>query len=640
MSVISKKILFLLSIILMMFQVVCSCSSDDEAEPDNPNVTPDVIPLYNALGQVTDVSGNTVSFARIDTNASQFNDIPLMESSSQGIFLGDLGSATNQWLLVTANGYAPNYVRSAGLINDVHIFSTKLVPVGSWGQFNLGDTNTISHDSVTVNLSADLFEKDGVVVEVTDMKQVTSGAGYALTASNEYLKFRRVFVITARDSELKNVSIPVGKTMSVQVTLPEVVSIVPALYYFDMTTGRWQTIVNACVLTDETHVQCELPHLSVFSFDGDAQADSLPYPVPDSESESIENIDHALAILEQAEAGNGNVTDAETLLILAVELDSAQASEYALENMNEKGKMRLMRAIATRAMVFLSSDSLKSEALNIAELIADEFLADDSCGKIEEMKAVIAQLEMLDSESESIEKLAIKIQIVRDTCDPWIGKISVKFLRTTAWAGEGGFIEFAAPQWSEQHDVLLEIDPLSATGNPPAYTLTGEDNVLLFMHEAIYEKHFVGNCGLTRTQLKLYSDPQVTFKSLSITGAYDSENAEFSFYSISNSIANLMFSMATYTFTSDCIPYVIPATPIPYILGYGSIIGDLSIDYNKRVRLEDMLNNGYKYSNSFQDRIRGGFVKPISIAYSIPWSVVYLVDVQWEFVHMKQQEEN
>lgn len=613
----------------------CGGSSGDSNTSPDPTTPPTfILTPYNTIGLVTDLDGNGISFARVKGESVS---APLLESSSQGVFYGDMGVAADGWLQITANGYAQNFFQSSGKLNDIQIFAAQLTPVGAWYQFEAGNTKTISHSNISAELPADLFTTDEVIVEVTDALPQHVGASYALTSENEFIQFLRMFSITARNLDATPVAFSAGAMMPVTITLPASVANTPPLFYFDVSSGFWQIIANACSLNDDTHMVCNLPHLSVFAVGGESQAAELPYSDPASSAESAANINHARALLAEAQANGSDTSEANNLLLIAVELDSIQASEYALANQNEKGKMRLMAAAAIRASVNLSYDSLLSDVLNIAENIAQNFLDDDSCGKVEEMKAAMAQLETLDSDSGRFDKLEQKIATVIASCDPWIGKVTVSFYRLPVTFD--GFIELGGMSWSEQHDITLLIDPDSASGNPPQFMLSGKDEVLLKMLQVQYVKQEAGSCGMNRTEIKLFADPQVAMGRLNISGWFDSNGKKFSFNPFTTPLANLMFSIWSYSYDADCHLIVTPSPDIPYATGYGSIISMHGIDFTSAITLQEMLNNGHKYSTDKRDTVEGIRIVPISIPASIPWSALSFMQVQWHFTHDKKSSD-
>ncbi|MDH3975039.1 MAG: hypothetical protein OEV42_12230 [Deltaproteobacteria bacterium] len=72
------------------------------------------------------------------------------------------------------------------------------------------------------------------------------------------------------------------------------------------------------------------------------------------------------------------------------------------------------------------------------------------------------------------------------TCDPWPGKISVTFNLVEAIPHIPDYNKQGGSAWTETHDLRLFADPSAAVGDPPVYTVTGDDTVDIAMPLTTY----------------------------------------------------------------------------------------------------------------------------------------------------------
>lgn len=633
MNICNPNIKILCALVFLPFLIKCGSSND----PVDTTTDIPIDPIsYDVIGHVTDVNHQPINFASITGGTSASGSIL---SSSTGVFIGEMGAVDNTWIQISANGYVTNYAQSSGQVNGSNIITTRLTPVGSWEVFQAGNASTVFHDTVSADIPADLFTASDVIVEVTKLEPIHSGASYALTADNEFIGFKTMFSITAKDFSNNAVAFDTGKLLTVTLTLDNPVTTTPPLYYFNIANGSWDEMTSACNLSDDTHVICDLPHLSTFGLGDGAQEYSLPYPDPSTIIQSETNLDHCVALIQEASLNNGDVGAAVDLALLALSLDANLALEYAELHPDEDGKMRLMWSMANHASFGTENILLAEKALEITEEIAQEYINENPCGKISEIREVIAQLETLDSIGTTISELQDKISVAYAACDLWEGEVTVLFNHQPYWQNE--FHLLGGGGWNEHHDIELNLDQNAS--NPAEISFTGEDDVRIGMSDVLYKKFVVDICGTGWIDMKLHSNPNTSNGTLSISGSYavDSSNP-FTVSDVSEPsgyITALEFQMESYVYTSDCILFPIITPPIPYIPTYQSILSNNSISTVVPFTLQQLLNDGFDDSDETYDYSRGNKIFSIFIDPSIPWSVVHQARVQWQFRHLKLQED-
>lgn len=621
---------------------------------DTGTVDPAILGTFNTLGIVTDAADQPINFATVTTSGPSGYTL---ETSSGGAFYGNMGTEASGWVHVFADGYAETYTTGLGDVNGVRIFETRLTPLGAWREFKHGTADTVAHESISVELPADLFAAN-TTVTVTDVAPENLDASYALWDDNIFYTFLRTFSITAQDENGNPAPFADGQIMPVTITLPQSVTVPPPLAYFDAESGVWIEVDNICTLDDNTHMTCDLPHLSVWGTAGQAAAGggtprTLPYPNPTTRAQAKANIRYGMAVTaEGMRSGDADMqADGEAMMAQGrdqyVQLSEAYA--WAFHSKDESGKMALLDASAVNQL--LGGSSVKSQQLNndagtIAENIGKELLKKPGCGKVREMMQSAAQIQLLNGSSPVSDDLLEKIDIAINTCDPWLGKISVRYYLADAMPLIPDYNRQDNVAWTESHDVALFSDPSSKTGDPAAYILTGDDMVDISMPETVYKTFLpILDCPDGFDEYTLFSSPAPASINLAIDGFYSPDSYGFLINSIEKAVLggdtiDLTWTQLTRTYNvPGCVLAEFPQGPSSYVNGFESLIGSVSIQQNTPITLQDMLNNGSRYSSDVHETIFGKKTIQLSIPeFTIPWAAVQSVSVNWRFTHIKQQQ--
>lgn len=609
---------------------------------------------YNAMGLVSDTYGQPINLAEISSGSNSNGPIFILTSSG-GAFYGDVGTATDKWIKVSADGYAETYTNSLGTVNSINIFETRLTPLGAWKIFTSGVASSVSHGNVNVELPAGLFAANATV-SVTDVAPEDLDASYALMNDNMFYTFLRTFSVTALDGNGSYVPFVDGQFMKVTIKLPQAVAAPPPLAYFDAENGVWQKVDNICTLDDSTHMTCNLPHLSVWGAVGEAATTAgvpvPPFPNPNTRAEARANIRYGMSVAAQGEKTGDADMHQTGLEIMYDGRDKyvQLAEKYAANHQrDESGKMALLDAAAINDQFSGSAQvthDLVRDAVTISENIGKDLLEGSGCGKVREMMQAAAQIEYYGGSIAVRNDLLEKINTAKATCDPWIGQISARFFLADAMPLVPDYNRQDNAVWTETHDVILSSNPSSGTGDPATYTLTGEDNVNISLPETIYETTFpVSSCPDGFDRYTLYSSPESSAIDLVINGFYSPLGSGFTINNIGKAAGganiDLLWSSLTrtYIYENGCTQSDYKEGPNPYINGYGSLIGNPSIQAAVPITLQEMLNNGKTYSTDISETIYGIKIIQLSIPeYMIPWSSVQNVYVSWKFTHIKQKE--
>jgi len=612
---------------------------------------------YNAMGLVTDISGQPINFAAISNPGNDTTGATKQLTSSGGAFYGDMGAATDGWVHVSADGFAETYANSLGTVNEVSIFKTRLTPLGASTEYKPEIAETLSHGNISVQLPAGLFASE-TSVEATDISPQNMDASYALMDDDKFHPFFRTFSITARDADGVQVSFASGQNLPVTITLPEAAITVPTLAYFDGAAGKWQEVPDICILDDSTHITCNLPHLSVWGAAGEPSSTpgeaSMPYPNPQNTAEVKANIRYWLAVTAQGlKTGDDDLANTGRLMTEEQRVKYVQlAREFAKNHQrDEEGKFALLDASAVSQHLGGYEDALElnGEAATIAENIGVDLLKEDGCGRIRELMQSAAQIQLLGGSTSLSFDLLDKVAEAIDTCDPWIGTISVTFKLAETLPGLSQYKNQGGGAWTEKHDVRLFVDPSSGgSGNTPVYTLTGDDVVDISMPETVYRDTLpVSGCPDGFNDYTLSSFPESDRIILAVDGTYSPDGLVFDIAGIKTAVlgsadgVDLVWSTLLRTYIGDaCTLYEYPLES-EYKPGYESLIGDSGIQHIPPITLEEMLNTGYKRSSAQTESIEGYKTIELSIPeITIPWAAVQSARVTWQFTHIKQPQES
>ncbi|MBU0484894.1 MAG: hypothetical protein KKB30_10320 [Proteobacteria bacterium] len=638
-------------------------TTDDTTDDTGGTGSPASLGTYNALGLITDTSDQPIDFAVIGDDSSGVAGASTQSTSSGGAFYGEMGTEASGWVRVSADGYAETYTKSLGTVNSVNIFTTRLTPLGASTEFEPGTAKSLSHNNISIELTDSLFAAK-TTVELTEIPPQDMDASYALMSTDIFRPFLRTFSITALDADGVPATFVTGQNLPVTITLPAAVSTPPPLAYFDGTSGQWQEVANICTLVDSTHVTCNLPHLSVWGAAGAAATGAgvaatadgeptMPYPNATTRAQAKANIRYGMAISAQGQrAGDDDlVNTGETIMAQGAAQYVSMAQQYAANHQrDETGKFALIDAAVVSALVSGydgTFDELMNEATTIAENIGTDLLAEPGCGRIREMLQSAAQIQTLGGSETLFDQLLDKVRDAINTCDPWLGKINVTFNLAGSLPGLSEFINQGGGAWTETHDVRLYADP-STAGNtdPPVYTLTGDDIVEIAMPETIYRETITNSdCPDGFTQFILFSTPQSASINLAVDGTYSPEGSGFAISSIKKAVLggvdsiDLSWSSLLRTYIGDqCSLYESPAES-GYKTGYESLIGDSGIQPTAPITLQEMLNNGRKYSSPITETVYGSKTVQLSIPeVTIPWAAVQSARVYWHFTHIKPQQ--
>jgi len=428
----------------------------------------------------------------------------VLTSDPNGAVFGRSSPGTG-WIQVHADGYAETYTKSLGSLNGVEMGEARLIPVGDAVQHDIGMTGSLTHTGVSASLPPSLFGASGVHVSLTSINPPQLDAGYALfSGSNQFRQFVSTFTITAEDASRNAVPLAAGQAMPVTITLPGNYTTPPPLAFFDPAVGNWQIVPGACTLTDPTHMQCNLPHLSTYGVAGGASPATLPNPTPTSYEQALANGRYALEVMADAQANGGNTAAAQALIDQSAAQIEQQATQYAQQHPDMSGIQRLLEAEAINQLMGRTTvNDLIGQSLNILEQMAQALLNKPGCGHPVELVNMAARLELLGSGSGRSELLIDKLRNSLTQCDLWYG--TVRYMLTNKGALlPGVFPYFAgAKHWYETHNLQINIDP--NTG--PVFVVNGQDAAATEGSAVKYREPDNTGCAPQWVQSSIYLTP-------------------------------------------------------------------------------------------------------------------------------------
>jgi len=656
-----KSLLTTLTIFILLIALAACSTSETPAPPDEPSIdATEVSSLDHSLpaimGVALDPSGIAIPLAQVGEEMGDFN----------GVISGDLEVSPTGWLTVDAPGYATGYAHIFGESNGTSIFEARLTPfiAGTYLGGQNSETLVIQSDeqlSIELTIDSAQFSEPDARVMMTVIDRLDVGPNYQDVDERNDLNLHYAFALQAFDDVWDEISITSGASIDATIVLPNEVSDDVVLATFDLLTGTWESIPDACTQIDSITQNCSFNRLSPL-FGVFHEADIIREENVLSEAGSYAaSLGSGGALMSRSpshRALDGSQWDSQFKLawdkitdyINAHEMDLwlgiddesffndpylldliddviDAALNFANQNRNEAGKTHLIKA--QEPALLLGHEELaapaNNEAAQIAYEMGEKILKDPDCGKIQEAFKIAENnlyfaVKIKESNNQQMaQDIYDAYEPLLEKCDIWLGTITVRLPTLNTHPVEDFSRRTGSSEWMELHRVQIST-------NVETKKSRAEDHVRLLFNVVNYSATAF-ECPNSIT----YSSSQLGRTFLAAPGSFDGKEFVFDNFRLGagggvSNITQWWNFQSKYGDPPTCKPD--PGGQQSIRLPFFSLLAHGFLDETPSITLQEMLDSWEVGSDVIQGSRE--IVNPEPDTGNIP---VATGDVMWNLIH-------
>lgn len=522
------------------------------------------VPASSVLGYVLDPNGVGVPGATLGERAL---------TDSAGVAVGAVNATASGWAGVEAIGYLPGATRAYAKLGGSDLFEARLTPVAASsvvdGASAVELTSGEAEPRLVVSVDGDELDRSPVLVQAGLIDRLDVEPRWQKLSDGRRLRLWGAFGVSARDEKGASAALVAGETLDVSVRDGGELSSSLELASFELEAGQWQLLPSACARVDTQHVACTLPRLgSLFGlFDpapatGGGERFMSELAGDEQYQQAGDAFGDAITDYFEDNPGGGSWEDLPEPIRELFEDWVDAALDVAAGNEPEAAKGHVLRVEMTATT--LGAEALRAKlhakAVELANLRAQQVLADADCGMIRELLAAIAQLELFGGDAGLEAELRAKVEELMQECNTWSGQIVVEMPLMSDYAETGVIRRSGASHWVEKHRLFIQV-------NPESGQVGGQDSLTLSFPEVIYDSDDADTCPASY---------QVTFSGagagiLRVEGSFDGQ--KFSASLVPEGASSFALSRndkATAEVDEECV--VEWDTTIPALSGWFGVI--------------------------------------------------------------------
>ena len=634
--------------IMIVFSVLVACSgpsAEDSGGDQNIVDQKGSMQLPKYLGFVVDSEDRGIAYAMVGGTEIATED---------GVASGDFEEYEGQWIPVEAPGYASSFARTLVPLHDAHFFSSRLTQFQTMsGMEEDGDTllsTSIEEDiALTIHISPDQFNQDGVIVGLAAIDLMDVAPGRVAHRSVEGLRLRNAFAIQAFVDFWDSVQLSPGATVPITIEFSSPLGDQAVFTTFDPVQGIWVEQDPGCSTEDGLMYSCQLPQLNplwaIFddkdNFMTSDNSMSISHPVGNSSPVFQEagnpQEDFNLAYYAWKQYMLDNLDgpafdfDSPALLTLLKNLEKA-AKKFTKKNRTEAGKKV---AIETSEAADWSgnetmSESFFEEAANIADEVFKKLINEVDCGEAKKLIKGSEQFQLLSGNEKLSDQASDKLNEITEECDIWVGYIRVIMKTTTDHPAELPLSGRGTGWWQEVHRVRIWTNinnPVEDNSNN--YVMHINDKVQHIFPPVNYASY--DPCKIEFTHTRGPGDVGINYE-----GFYDGVTFQIN---TTTTQGEGVWILQSWEFNSKdpeddtCkLDYYDEFFWVPY---FSQIVHGLTSD-TPPIDLQEMLDEGEKGTSSLGETITGSepFLNPDPELGIFPFREGI---INWRFIHVEKK---
>lgn len=447
-----------------------------------PTGTAPIGEKVNALALVLSSSGAPVENAMISGGDAV--------STAEGVIAGTVTPGPSGWNRVTADGYADGFTRRSGkALRGWNIYEARLAPIASAVIYAKGVGAALlagdgRHPAVKIVLGPAMFPQGEIIAELAVMKPVDVGPEFAPLSSGAALYLHKAFYVSAHDPGGREVPFQAGTTAEATILDDRMED--NTLAGFDVRSGKWEVMPNACTRPDKRHIRCGLPHAGTYGLFG---ASAPAGAAGDAFSDARQAFRKAVG--EWRRRGAAAASKPPPAALAAGQDLVKEVRHVAAAQPGEAGQMHLLAVAADARMIGMRivSVDLLNDARRYVQSMAQTLMAQaPDCGRIRFLLDTAAKADLLGLD-QLRHDLIFKARNSYGDCDVWAGTVHYTFFMEDQWPRHPGYRWRGGPQiWTEAHRLKLVV-------SPKIRNTQGEDRVATVMPPVTYERRFKNACS-------------------------------------------------------------------------------------------------------------------------------------------------